>query len=117
MKEYIHPLLERLGRVPDHYELYPLPDDKKGGEAYSSIVMTMDDGKVFGFEFDFSVDTLELPWSDNKSITEKHCQQCKTGGCPDNEDSWVCNHAACPAKVEYLKILHEVNYGKMCISV
>ena len=36
-------LLERYGRIPEHYSLYLLPDDKRGGQEYVYTCMEAED--------------------------------------------------------------------------
>ena len=134
MQNNIHPLLGKLGRVPDHYEIYPLPDDKKGGETCISIVMTMDDGKVFGFEFGFCVE--QITQQEMERFIPHNCSTCcwefmkkepereRKVVCPlppenpgiDCEGWKISRRAMRLAEIAYYKQLHEKYYGTRCIS-
>ena len=130
----IHPLLEWFGRVPDHYELYPLPDDRKKGVESARISMTMEDGKVLIFEFDFVAPRmLDIPWEDLDSSVQHCCETCEWNFCRGKNaaycssveterretcDVWELSpDVVCFARAEYYKILHKKHYGKTCISV
>lgn len=130
----IHPLLEWFGRVPDHYELYPLPDDRRGGQEYARIGMTLGTGEVLIFEFDFSVPRrIDIPWEALENSLPHHCKTCEWDFCRGKGTSYctakdeVCSgecayweispDAISLAVAEYYKQLHEKHYGKACVSV
>lgn len=126
-----HYLLEWFGRTPEHYTLYPLPDDRQAVAAKerSRIGMTLESGEVLIFEFDFSVPPqFEIPWEDLENSIPHHCITCewnsergkgtpycistqdiRGGTCPEWE---ISPNAIRLATVEYYKQLHEKNYGK-----
>lgn len=127
-------LMECFGRVPERYALYPLPDDRRGGQEYARIGMTLGSGEVLIFEFDFSVPLrFNIPWEDLESSIPHHCKTCEwnlwlgkgttycteteeisSGECPDWE---ISPDAISLAVAEYYKQLHEKHYGKACVSV
>ena len=134
-KQQQHDLLMKcFGSIPEHYTLYPLPDDKRGGQEYVSIGVTTKNGEVLVFEFDFSVHIgFSIPWEDLDNSLPHHCKTCEwdfwrgkgtsyckateeicSGSCPDWE---ISPDVLGDAKAEYYKQLHEKHYGKVCISV
>lgn len=135
MSNNIHPLLEWFGRVPDHYELYPLPDNRKGGTEHSRYGMTMEDGKVLIFEFDFCADDISP--GELESLVSHDCHTCRwlfmLNANPDDGwelcqnppqtpgdqcHSWeISRYALLVAKAEHYKRLHEKHYGKISVSV
>ena len=71
-------LLKHFGRVPEHYTLYPLPDDKRGSQEYACIGMTIETGEVLLFEFDFTVPgRFCLPWECLENSIPHHCKTCE----------------------------------------
>lgn len=134
-KQHEHNLLmECFNRIPEHYTLYLLPDDKRGGQTYSRIGMTTENGEVLIFEFDFSVPGhSSIPWEDLDNSIPHHCKTCEwnlwrgkdTSYCTETEEvssgectDWeISPDAIRLATAEYYKQLHEKCYGKNCISV
>ena len=129
-----HYLLDWFGRVPDHYELYPLPSGITPGKESTRVGMTMENGKVLIFEFDFSVPRmLSIPWEDLDNSVRHCCETCEWDFCrgksaiycPSAEGEYreLCNawelspDVICLAQAEYYKRLHEQHYGNTCISV
>lgn len=125
-------LLEHWGSVPEHYTLYPLPDDKHIGRKYSCIGIAMDCGRVLIFEFGFVVPgPIHLPFRCFEDNVPHNCETCEKNmvqgepKCPiigENraESCHSCgiaqeiiNHAA----AEYYRNLHEKHYGKISVSV
>ena len=130
----VHPLLERLGRVPEHYELYPLPNGRTPEKEYGLRSVTVEDGKVMIFEFDFAVPYWgDIPWEDLDNSVQHCCKTCEWDFCrgksavycPGTEversetcDAWELSPDAISfAVAEYYKALHEKHYGTTCISV
>lgn len=130
----VHPLLKWFGRVPEHYELYPLPDGRTPEKESDRIGMTTEDGKVLIFEFDFAVPRMfGIPWEDLDNSVQHCCETCEWDFCrgknlpycPSTEseqhegcDTWELSpDMICFARAEYYKILHKKHYGKTCISV
>lgn len=130
-----HDLLKKhFGRVPERYTLYPLPDDRRGGQEYACIGMTTEAGEVLLFEFDFTVPgRFCLPWECLESSIPHHCSTCEwnlwrgkgtsyctkteeisNGECPDWD---ISPDALSLAAAEYYKQLHEKHYGKISVSV
>ena len=130
-----HDLFKKhFGRVPERATLYPLPDDKRGGQEYACIGMTTETGEVLLFEFDFTVPgRFCLPWECLENSIPHHCKTCEwdflrgentlycprtaeviSGECPDWE---LGPMAHVTAEAEYLKQLHEKHYGKISVSV
>ena len=127
-------LRKHFGRVPEHYTLYPLPDDKRGGQEYACIGLTTETGEVLLFEFDFTVPgRFCLPWECLENSVPHHCNTCEwdfcrgkgtpyckateaicSGECPDWE---ISPEAVNPAVIAYYKQLHEKHYGKISVSV
>lgn len=131
-----HELLRKhFGRVPEHYALYPLPDNKRGGQEYACIGMTLATGGVLIFEFDFSVPGIlcPIPWRCLENGVPHICKTCEwnmwrgkgTDYCTGTEEivdgeclDWELGPAAHEsAAAEYFKQLHEKNYGKISVSV
>lgn len=127
-------LMECFGRIPERYTLYPLPDDKRRGQEYARIGMSMESGEVLIFEFDFSVPGwIGIPWECLESSLSHNCKTCEwdfwrgkgtsyctvieeinNGECADWE---ISPDAISLAAAEYYKQLHEKHYGKACVSV
>ena len=125
-------LLECLNRIPEHYTLYLLPNDKRGGSEYSRHCMTMEIGEVLLFEFDFSVPgRFNIPWEDLENSIPHHCSTCEwnfwrgkgTSYCTEMEE---ISCGECPkweispdvislAMAEYYKKLYEKHYGNNCV--
>jgi len=126
-----HYLLEWFGRIPEHYTLYPLPDDRQAIAVKDRfrIGMTLESGEVLIFEYDVPVPCRQdIPWEDLENSLPHHCQTCEwdfmrgkgTSYCRSAQE--ICG-GACPeweispdairlATVEYYKQLHEKHYGK-----
>lgn len=134
-KEQEHDILMKcFGRIPERYSLYPLPDDRRGGQEYARIGMTLENGEVLIFEFDFSVPGIfNIPREDLENSVPHHCSTCEwnlwrgtstsycteteeisSGECPDWEILQDENSLAAAA---YYKRLHEKHYGKACVSL
>ena len=127
-------LMERYGRIPEHYSLYLLPNDKRGGQEYSYTCMEAEDGSVLFFEFDFAAACrFSIPWEDLENSVPHHCSTCEwdfcrgkstsyckaieeicSGECPDWEMGPIAHNLAVET---YLKQLHEKHYGKISVSV
>ena len=127
-------LMERYGRIPEHYSLYLLPDDKRGGQEYVYTCMEAENGEVLFFEFDFSAASrFSIPWEELENSILHHCSTCEwdycrgkgtsyckateeisSGACPDCE---IGPEAVHPAVIAYYKQLHERHYGKISVSV
>ena len=130
-----HEILSKcMGRIPEHYTLYPLPDDKRLGQDYSYIGMTTETGEILLFEFDFTVPgRFCLPWECLENSIPHHCSTCEwdfmrgkcTSYCTETEEitsgeckAWeISPNVFGIAAAEYYKQLHEKHYGKTCISV
>lgn len=127
-------LMKCFGRIPQHYTLYPLPDDKRGGQEYSRIGMTLENGEVLIFEFDFPVPgRINIPWESLENSLPHHCKTCEwnlwrgkgTSYCTETEEissrecpNWeISPDAISLAATEYYKHLHQKHYGNTCISV
>lgn len=89
MNTSLHPLLMWFGRIPNHYELYPLPVGVKAGVDHTRIGITGENGKVYIFEFDFTP--------------------------PGMAEGLAANFSRC-ARVEYYRTLHRNRYGNTCVS-
>lgn len=134
-KQQQHDLLTKhFGRVPEHYTLYPLPDEKRGGQEYACIGMTMESGEVLLFEFGFTVPGSHcIPWECLENSIPRQCKTCEwdfwrgkgtsycteteeisAGECPDWE---ISPDVLRTAAAEYYKQLHEKHYGKISVSV
>ena len=83
-----HPLLTWFGRVPNHYELYPLPANIEPRNEHARIGVTGENGTVYIFEFDFTPPGVAFGLDPNISRR---------------------------ARVEYCKALHSDRYGNTCI--
>ena len=122
-------LMECFNRIPEHYTLYLLPDDKRGGQEYSRFGMTMESGEVLIFEFDFSVPCrMEIPWEDLENSLPHHCKTCEWDFCRGKGTSYctakdeVCSGECAYWEIspdsislsmaEYYKKLYEKHYGK-----
>ena len=135
-KQQQHELLQnRFGRVPEHYTIYPLPDDKRGGQEYARIGMTTETGEVLLFEFDFCVHTI--PQNVLERLVAHDCNTCtwvfmRNAHAEDGWDrcqnppqasgneceNWEMSRSAHRfAEAEYYKKLHEKHYGKISVSV
>ena len=129
-----HYLLDWFGRVPDHYELYALPDGKKAAGVKNRISVTTEDEKVFNFEFDFRVPNKnDIPWKDLDNSVKHCCKTCEWDFCrgknavycpsKEGEHREACTawnlspDAVRIAMAEYYKKLHEQHYGNTCIAV
>ena len=129
-----HYLLDWFDRVPDHYELYPLPGGITSGKESTRISMTMENGRILIFEFAFCVPLrLNIPWEDLENSLPHHCETCEWNFCrgknvvycpsKDGEHREDCSawelapDAVSLATAEYYKKLHEKHYGNTCISV
>lgn len=128
-------LQKHFGRVPEHYTLYPLPDERRGGPKYSNYGMTMEDGRVYFFEFDFCVYTI--PQDELESLIPHDCGTCHWAFMKDEPEEerklfcplppddpgtgcagWEISRSATRiAEAEYYKRLHEKHYGKISVSV
>ena len=121
-------LMKCFGRIPERYTLYLLPDDKRGGQEHSLIGMTIGNGEVLIFEFDFSVPgRFNTPWENLENSIPHQCSTCEwnlwrgkgTSYCTETEE---INSGECPyweispdalslAAAEYYKQLHKKHYG------
>lgn len=130
----VHPLLKWFGRVPEHYELYPLPDGRTAEKENGRISMTVGNGKVIIFEFDFAAPRMfDIPWEDLCNSIQHCCPTCEWGFCRGKNATYcpktraerteICTawelspNMVSFAKAEYYKIPHEKHYGKTRISV
>lgn len=127
-------LMECFGRIPEHYTLYLLPDDKRGSQEFSRIGMTTENGEALIFEFDFSVPRrLDIPWEYLENSLPHHCKTCEWNFCRGKDTSYcaeteeICS-GECPnweispdainlAIAEYYKQLYKKHYGTACISL
>ena len=135
-KQQQHDLFKKhFGRVPERATLYPLPDDKRGGQEYACIGMTMESGEALLFEFDFCVYTI--PQHELQCLVQHDCSTClwafmlnaheedgwdrcmNPPKVPVDEcDNWEMSRTARRfAEAEYYKQLHEKHYGKISVSV
>ena len=133
-----HYLLTWFGRTPDHYALYPLPENQRNGKDISRIGMTLPTGEVNIFEFDFSVPPqFSIPREDLESCAKQQCSTCEWGFMHAHEEDPRCDICPEPPKsqtepcvyweispdaeryaaAEYYRQLHEKNYGSTRISV
>ena len=129
-----HYLLEWFGRIPEHYTLYPLPDDRQAAKDRSRIGMALETGEVLIFEYDFTVPgRFCLPWECLENSIPHHCKTCEwnlwrgkgTSYCTETEEissgeckAWeISPDVLRTAAAEYYKQLHEKHYGKISVSV